>query len=218
MGLTFYETVNVSLLTIGITFGTNSIFHYLKNKLDWFADTKKFNRDNSYDQLKNLYLYLYSVICQSEYLRVVFDIKGSHDDIPFLEAEKKKEIKKHTLDFNNIDFNNFTFNTVEYEISDAVTEFNKINICEYILNHKEYASQELLKLSVAYRFVHQYYLDETLESKEYLEKFRNHELILIREIVKTIVKETNSKLKLCRMDYNKDEIHTGIIKIKYFNT
>lgn len=97
-------------------------------------------------------------------LRFFYDIKGSHKEIPFIEIEKRKEIKKRTLDFNNIDFGNFTFNTTEYSINDAVTEFNKKKIYEEIISKREFASPKLLKLAVAYRYVHNYYTDTTLGS------------------------------------------------------
>jgi len=198
-----------------LTLIINAGFHYLKNKLEWFTDTKKFKREHNYLQLKNLYLNLYAIICQSEYLRFFLDIKESRKQIPFIEMEKRREVKKQTLDFNNIDFNNFTFNTTEYEISDAITEFNKKKISEEILNNKEYASQKLLKLAVSYRFVHEYYTDNTLESKEFLTKFQDQEIIIIWELIKTIIIETNEKLKECHMEYNKEEMITGEINIKF---
>lgn len=213
--MTFLQTVQVTVITATLTLSINSIFHYLKNKLDWLTDTKKFKREYSYDQLRNLYLKLYAIICQSEYLRFFYDIKGSHDTIPFIEIEKRNEIKKKTLDFGNIDFNNFTFNTTEYEVSDAITEFNKKKICEEIIQKSEFASQVLLKLAVAYRFVQDYYTDDTLEDKESLEKFQDQELVIICKMIKTIIVETNKKLKQCNMEYSNDEIKTGEIKIKF---
>lgn len=98
----YKQTIQVTILTLVLTLAINSIFHYLKSKLDWFVDTKKFKREHSYSQLKNLYLGLYAIICQSEYLRFFYDIKESHAEVPFLEMSKRKEIKKHTFDFNNV--------------------------------------------------------------------------------------------------------------------
>jgi len=181
--MTFQQTFQITILTILLTLIFNSIFHFLKNKLDWFEDNKKFKREHSYQQLKNLYIELYAIICQSEYLRFFYDIKGSHKEIPFIEIEKRKEIKKGTLDFNNIDFGNFTFNTTEYSINDAVTEFNKKKIYEEIISKREFASPKLLKLAVAYRYVHNYYTDTTLESKESLDKFQNQEIYIIWEMI-----------------------------------
>lgn len=38
-----------------------------------------------------------------------------------------------------------------------VTEFNKIKIVEKIIDKAEYASQDLIKYAVAYRYVHENY-------------------------------------------------------------
>jgi hypothetical protein len=40
-------------------------------------------------------------------------------------------------------------------------------------------------------------------------------LRLIEAIVKLVIKETNSKLKLCNMEYNKKEKKTGIQEVNY---
>lgn len=63
------QTITITLLTAIITLLFNSLFHWLKNKFDWFVDVRKFKREHSYSQLKELYLPAYAVVAQSEFLR-----------------------------------------------------------------------------------------------------------------------------------------------------
>lgn len=203
-GLTTNQVFIVTCLTVALTFIANICFHFFKNKLDWFDATKKFKREYCYMQLKELYLDLYAVIAQSEYIRDFLSIQGEFDDIPFIEIEKKKITQK-------ISFSNATVEGKEYKIKDAITEFNKIGIASKIIEKSQYSSQALLKDAVAYRFLHQHYRDNTID-KSLLNKFQEDELNLLKRIVKGIVKECNEKLKMCGMEYDKQELENGLIK------
>lgn|GEM_PF-3799598 len=68
----------------------------------------------------------------------------------------------------------------------------------------------MLKLAVAYRYI----LDNSSDKETGnvgSEKSDAEDELHIKAIVKTIVKETNEKLKECNMSYEKDEIRTGIL-------
>lgn len=72
----------IPIITAIITLVFNVIFHSLKNRLDWFVDKKKFEREYSYNQLRELYLsrYMYK-----------FDEQFSILEILFLEIKRKVE-------------------------------------------------------------------------------------------------------------------------------
>lgn len=201
----------IPLITAGITLLLNIIFHSLKNRLDWFVDKKKFERDHSYKQLRELYLSLYGIIAQSEFLRYryKFNEQFSILELPFLEIQK--EIKKTIIDINK-----GVKTSITNEETD-ITKFNKKALVELILDKPEYASQKLLKLAVGYRYSHENYLRKDL-SDEQKEEHQIYELMLIYEIVTTVVKETNEKLKLCNMSYTENEYEHGIMDYNVFTT
>jgi hypothetical protein len=147
-------------------------------------------------------------VAQSEFLRRFEGLDDKpFDEYPFFEVKKTKTKVVTNLKEGHIRRENVNF-------SDAITEFNKEELANMIISKGVFASQELLKLSVAYRYVHPYYTDETIE-KEKLNKFQDQELDLINRIVKLIVKETNEKLKLCSMPYNDDEIDLSTMLVDY---
>lgn len=53
----------------------------------------------------------------------------------------------------------------------AITKFNKIGLVGFILEKKEFASPDLLKLAVGYRYIHEHYQNESFPEKQ-LEKFQ----------------------------------------------
>ena len=208
-GLSFEQMIYLAIITALVTLILNSIFHTLKNKFDWFQDTKKFKREYYYKQLEELYIPLYAVVAQSEYLRRLHSLdNGIYDESPFIEINTRK--RKTVV-------NLFTGNVVSDEVTittDDITEFNKEKLSKLIIEKGVFASQELLKLAVAYRYTHKHYKDETLEEKK-LETFQKQELYLINQIVRLIVKESNEKLKACSMPYNKDEIELSTMLVSY---
>ncbi|MDQ0882883.1 hypothetical protein [Peribacillus sp. V2I11] len=206
-----YMAIITALATGIITFFANVLFHYLKNKLDWFGSVKTFKRDYSFEQLKELYIPSYAIVAQSEFLRRFehFDDKP-YDEFPFIEVAKTKtktvlglvggQIKRETINF-----------------SDVITEFNKEQLSNMIIDKGIFASQELLKLAVAYRYVHKFYTDETIESEK-LENFQIQEVDLINRIVRLIVRETNEKLKQCSLHYSENEIELSTMLVDYAKT
>ncbi|MBE9917447.1 hypothetical protein G8C92_25880 [Paenibacillus donghaensis] len=204
--MAFKEALTIAFTTAVLSFIATLLANKFKNWFDWIDNTNKFIRDHSYSQLKELYFELYARVAQSEYLRYHLNIKKDRDEVPFIEIHRQRltlsmdpSVASETID-----------------IKDPVTEFNKYSIAELIINKGALASQELLKLAVAYRFVHQYYTDHTIE-KNRLEKFQTEELELIKKIVKCIVSETNQCLKDCSMKYSKKELKQGTMNNDIYN-
>lgn len=168
-----------------------------------YIDTMKFLKERSYKQFSELYSKLYSVVIQSEYVRYFFNIEGDFSEIPFLEIHKKNKKLEIKLTENSV-------KRTEKEVFDAVTEFNKIRLAELIIEKGELASEKLLKLAVAYRYVNQNYLIEDIP-EELGKRFKEEELMLIGGIVKAIVKETNELKKICNLTFNENECSSGIM-------
>jgi hypothetical protein len=209
--LSFEQLVYMALITGFITVVFNTIFQVFKDRFDWFSNEKKFKRDFAFEQLKELYIPVYSIVAQSEFLRRFKSLDDKpFDEFPFIEIKKTKEkvvvnlaegvIRKETVNF-----------------SDVITEFNKEQLSNMIIDKGAFASQELLKLAVAYRFVHKHYTDETIEP-ETLEKYQIQEVDLMNKIVRLIVRETNEKLAQCKLTFNKDEIDLSTMLVDYIKT
>lgn len=201
--LTLENAVLIAFFTMIFTFVANLILQWLKNLFDWFDNSKKFLRDHSYNQLKELYLELYAVVVQSEFLRRFNNVKDSFKNVPFIEIHKKQ-----------LTIYPFPNGSEETKIVDSITEFNKIGIVNRVLNKKEFASQKLLKLIVSYRFVHDNYLKKGI-SDELLEKYQEQEVRLIAEIVQTIVRECNQKLKQCKLEHDSIESSSGLMNMDF---
>lgn len=79
-------------------------------------------------------------------------------------------------------------------------------IVKTILDNRKYASVELTKLAIAYRF-----LESNTDSEVYQEKFMSEKLKIISTIVKTMKFETNLCLKCSVFNYSKTELKTKIM-------
>lgn len=92
-----------------------------------------------------------------------------------------------------------------------ISRFNKIQLCEYIIDNGQYATQELLKAAVAYRFAHSNYSGNPDVNSSSCEDIANEEEFrLIGDMVKSIVKDYNWLKKELKMDYNENELSSGI--------
>lgn len=181
----------------------------MKNKFDFGVDTQKFKREYASTQLNKLYLQLYANVAQSEFVKKFHDISAPLEEIPYVEVNKS--IKRETREI----FKGSVVRVTEEEKQDAITEFNKINIANIIIEKGEHARQDLLKLAVAYRYVHPHYQNDSIVN---VGKFRDEELKLIFQIVNHIVKYTNENLKTCRLQYNKKELKSGKMEISAIGT
>jgi hypothetical protein len=204
------QLVYMTIITAVITLIFNSIFHALKNRVDWFSDTKKFQRDFSFEQLKQLYIPSYAIVAQSEFLRIFWNFDDKpYEEVPFFELVNTK---------TKFSINSTTgYSKSEVDLSDVITEFNKIELVNMIINKGMFASQHLLKLAVAYRYVHKHYQNESLEAEK-LNKFRIQEIDLIDKIVRLVVRETNEKLKQCSLIYSENEIDLSRMLVDYVKT
>ncbi|MED0866380.1 hypothetical protein ABEX00_10885 [Bacillus safensis] len=192
-----WSALIISFFTIMLTFGTNIIFNWIKIKYDWFTDTKKFKRERDAKQLNELYYELYGIVAQSEYLRHFF-------------SEGVEGVDGNSLtNKNEMPFIELVPSANSDEIAKMIGYFNKSRIAELIIQKSSYASPDLIKLAVGYRFCEAYYQKQGGNIKNLQEKLNNEELLIISKIVKNIVKETNSKMKNCGFNYYEDELKDG---------
>ena len=179
-----------------------------QKEFDDYTRSNTFQNDFYYKRYTELYAPLYSIVCQSEGLRVFSeDIKNkeySFDEFPFLEICKKRNHTKTDL---------FTQQVVlreEIMVEDELTKFNKKELGQFIIDHEELASPKLIKLAIFYRYVNENYGGSEKKVEEaYIEYFNKKELQLIREIVSQIVKEYNQLRKDLTLDYDQHELETG---------
>ncbi len=181
-----------------------------KEGLELFSSDLQFKYDFYYKQYSELYSKLYAIIIQSEYVRHFLSLtKGTEQDFdtaPFIEISYKAIINKI--------FPDIKIQTGE-GLKDSISKFNKIQLCNYIINNGEYATQKLLKLAIAYRYAYSHYAGNEENSNSPYEEIANgEELRLIREMVCCIVSEYNYFRKELKMNYNKEELDKGIPLLK----
>lgn len=205
--------MKIAIITALATFIANTVFHFFKNQFDWFTDRKKFKREHAYKQLTELYFEIYGIVIQSEYFRFFYShyknesIKMS--EVPFFEIGIKQENTKKNL------FTGEVIEKIEKIVKNGITSYKKELITEKIISNSKYASSKLLKLAIAHRYCESNYQKE-FDDAELTKQFRDQELILIKEIVQSIVSETNELLELCHMDFDESEKNDGIINEKVF--
>ncbi|WP_339202598.1 hypothetical protein NYE22_12875 [Bacillus sp. FSL K6-1560] len=197
------DRIGLVVATAIFTLLGNILFKFFQNRTDFMVSIKQFKRDHYYNQLNKLYMELYAIVCQSEFLRKFhhIDEMNSMKEVPFVEIKRKIEKIQLNLVTGEEEL------TGE-DVETAITRFNKENIISLIMDNKQYASQELLKLAVGYRYCYEYYTNNNLVEPE-LETFQKTELDYIYKIVTRIVMETNEKLKFCKMDFSDAERKTG---------
>lgn len=168
-----------------------------------FSSDVHFKYDFYYKQYTDLYSKLYSIICQSEYMRRFFRLlKGvefSPEEVPFVEVSKKRIHES---------IQSGTYQRTEENQKDNITDFCRKEMCDYIIEHGDLATQDLLKIAVAYRFAYDNSSSNT-HSGEAREVADSEEFILIREMVKIIIKEYNFLRKELNMSYIAKELDTG---------
>ncbi|QDP41973.1 hypothetical protein [Radiobacillus deserti] len=199
-----------------ITKRTEEVKLEFQKEMANFTTYLSFSNDYAYRQYTNLYAKLYPIIIQSEYIRYFLErYNGNNlpfDEFPFIESGKTIERTKIELVSNKV------INYEEEELNDSITTFNKKELCEFIIKHGEFASQRLLKLAVAYRYAHSNYSGtRSLEDSEIKKAFDIEEITLIKEIVKTIVKDYNYLRKSIKLDYSNVELDSGILEQYKFN-
>lgn len=197
-----------------ITRMTEEVQRVFKESFALFSSDLKFKYDFYYKQYSELYCNLYSIIIQSEYIRAFLKKSGEEDlpfaDYPFLEMTNRTvkytyssgEDKPVTIDENN---------EVDRYL---VAQFNKVQLCDLIIEHRSLATPELLKLTVSYRFAYNYYSGNTDAPQTSVSEIADEEeLRLIRKIVCEIVKDYNHLRKELKLSFNDKEYADGIPRL-----
>ena len=199
-----------------ITQKTESVQQEFREKFELFSSDVQFKYNFIYKQYSELYSKLYAIIMQSEYVRryikLTKDEDVSFEEVPFLEVSKTHRTTQ-TLTFDKDTGSKWKSKTIDIETS--ISRFNKQQLCDYIIEKGEYASQKLLKLAVAYRFAFSRYdgNPKNIAPSVDSDTANNEEIRLIREMVCCIVSEYNLFRKNLNMEYDADEITSGIPKI-----
>lgn len=187
--MSFGQTLTIALVTAVASLVINSLLQILKKRNDDSINMKSFKRDIAQKKLEGLYLELYKLIIQSEYIRFFtkkYEEKNFDPiDYPFFTIGMSKK---------NIKFNSTGIHEEIEEIVNPITQISMKLIVENIIDNSSFASTELLKLSIAYRYVHHHFSNERLIEKERV-KFDEEELRLSRMIVMLIIQETNKLLE-----------------------
>lgn len=196
-----------------ITRKTEKVRDEFKQNFELFSSDIKFKYDFYYEQYAKLYSKLYANVMQSEYVRHYIKISKeediSFDEAPFLEISKTHRTTQ-IFSYNKETGSKSEIRNIDIET--PISQFNKMQMCEYIIEMGEFASQELLKIAVSYRFANSRY-DGNFESGNSVSDSKaanNEELRLIRLMVCRIVKEYNGLRKELQMEYNETELETGI--------
>ncbi|GEK30314.1 hypothetical protein KZO01_06230 [Kurthia zopfii] len=196
-----------AVITAITTLFANILFHLLKNEFDWFTDKKRFKREHAYKQLTELYLELYGIVAQSEYIRKFIKLSKESEftiyEVPFLEWV----VKNTSLDAETKELK------VELEQTD-VTKYNKSKIDELVIKNSKYASSELLKLCIAHRFCKSNMVKDLEEKTQ--QDFFDEEVMLLRKIVNKIIIETNELLEITHMRYESNEKASGLMNTNIF--
>lgn len=196
-----------------ITRKTEEVQDEFRKKFEEYSSDLKFKYDYYYKQYAELYSTLYAIICQSEYVRRIIELhdntKITFDDAPFIEITPTRK----THEKNNL----FTGEIVERTetINETVfSKFDKKKLCELIISNGDLATQQLLKLSVSYRFAYHHYSgNPEVKNSEMQDTANEEEFSLIKKIICCIVKEYNFFRKELKMDFCEEELVSGILKI-----
>ena len=195
-----------------ITRKTEEVQREFKEGFEIFSSDVHFKYDFYFKQYSELYSKLYGIIMQSEYVRRFIKINDgkeiSFDESPFIQVSP---IHKVTQSMKLIEGQPVALQQKKEEIITPISEFNKEQLCEYIVANAEYATQKLLKIAVAYRFANHYYAgNPDAKNASCQEAANEEEFRLIKEMVCCIVSEYNYFRKELKMEYNEDELNTGI--------
>lgn len=199
-----------------ITRKTEEVQQEFRVGLEEFSSDLQFKYDFYYKQYSELYCKLYAIIIQSEYVRHFINITDNKivafEDAPFIEITPTKKTNQKIM-FKEGESAKIT-QSVE-EIETDISQFNKKELCDYIIKNGEYATQSLLKNAVAYRFAYSHYSgNKEVNNSSCGESADKEEFRLIREMVICIVKDYNTMRKELKMDFDQKELETGIPTIK----
>ena len=195
-----------------ITRKTEEVQKEFREGFERFLSELQFKNDFYFKQYSKLYCKLYSIIIQSEYIRrFIFITDGQEhcfDEAPFYEITPIHKMKQQ---FKFEVGKPVTYNQSSEEIETPISQFNKKQLCDYIIENGEYATQELLKITVSYRFAYSHYEgNPEVKNSSCADAANDEEFRLIREMVCCIVKDYNYFRKELKLKYNQEELETGI--------
>lgn len=198
-----------------ITRKTEEVQKEFKEDFELFTSDVQFKYDLYYKQYSELYCKLYAIIIQSEYVRNFIKLSDdkvlSFEECPFMEISPTHKI---TETLNLREGEPLRAERKVEKIETPISQFNKKQLCEYIIENGQYASQKLLKIAVAYRFAYSNYTgNPDVKNSSCAEVANEEEFRLIREMVCCIVSEYNFFRKELKMDYNEQELVNGIPKL-----
>lgn len=195
-----------------ITRKTEVVQQEFRENFERFSSDIRFKYDFYYRQYTELYCKLYAIVIQSEYVRRFMKLQTgketSFDEAPFLEISPTRRIT------NALKFENGAASKVSTETEEIITpisQFNKKQLCDYIIENGAYSSQKLLKIAMSYRFAYNYYSGNPETKNSECQKIADdEEFRLIREMICCIVSEYNYYRKALNMNYDENELNTGI--------
>ncbi len=198
-----------------ITKKTEEVQKEFRESFELFSSDVQFKYDLYYKMYANLYTKLYAIIMQSEYVRHFILLTNNEnftfEDEPFIEISP---IERTSQEFKFEQGKPATMKQTVENIETPISQFNKKTLCDYIIDNGEFASQDLLKLAVSYRFAYSHYTGNTDVKNSSCQSIANdEEYRLIKEIVFSIVKEYNWLRKELKMPYNDDELNNGVPKL-----
>ena len=189
-----------------ITRKTEEVQQEFKEKIELFSSDVRFKYDYYYKQYSELYSNLYSFVVQSEYVRKFIELTTNEFhtfvDVQFFEITP---IHRVTI----------TFKPEKYErkvedIDTAVSSLNKDALCEYIISKGDLATQKLLKIAVAYRFVSAR-VDDTDQTVKRVAQ--EQELKMLAEMVRCIVSDYNKLRANLHLCCDEEEMTSGRISL-----
>ena len=127
-----------------ITRKTEEVQKEFKEGFELFSSDVRFKYDFYFKQYSELYSKLYGIIMQSEYVRHFLKINDdqevSFDEAPFLEVSPTRKVTK-SVHWGSEKTTEVT--QKEERIDTPISDFNKSQLCEYIIENAEYATQKL---------------------------------------------------------------------------
>lgn len=198
-----------------ITRKTEEVQKEFREGFELFSSDVRFKYDFYYEQYSKLYCNLYAIVMQSEYIRRFLLLNKnqaiSFDDAPFMEVSPTKRITKKTT-WGSEQQTHIEQRIEEFET--PLSQYNKKKLCEEIIENGMFASQRLLKIAISYRFAYNYYDgNHDGKSSDFSKTANDEEFRLIREMVCCIVSEYNTLRKELKMEYNEEELNTGIPRL-----
>lgn len=202
-----------------ITRKTEEVQAEFREGFEMFSSDVHFKYDFYYKQYSELYCNLYAIVAQSEYVRHFILLDGSdeekanfsYENAPFIEVSPRH---KTTASINIEVGKPVEYSKETEDIITPISQFNKKQLCDYIIKNGALASQKLLKLAVSYRFAYEHYSgNPETKNSTCAETANDEELRIIREMTVCIVSEYNKLRKELKMDYDNDELTTGRLMI-----